>query len=424
MSSPAANINLNRQRWKMLLLTMFCYLFFYTGRHNFGWAAKQLSLTLHISYQRVGWISFAMLIGYAVGQLINGNLADRLSPRHMITIGGLLSVTANVLISFSSSFIVILLLWTFNGYFQSMAWAAGSRIISNWWLDKKNRGMAFGMYTMAAGSSSILTYLFSILLVHEGWRNLFRIPVLFLGVAVVIFFIFIRNKPADMGLTDQAAEIAFKPGWMQSYKAVLQNKRFLMVCLSLGFQSMARYCLIFWIPLYFLSKGTNNAASELWISLLLPIGMAIGAISFGFISDKLFNANRVTSICLGMTLCSIIALILYFFPVQNIFIIGVFVFLVGFFAYGPQANFWPLSPELLGHEYVGTGVGIMNMCAYAFAAIGEPLMGHLIDATGNKSVIFVIVALIAVLSAVTILMTRLFRPGQMAMDLSLKQLTL
>ncbi len=390
---------------------MFCYLFFYTGRHNFGWAAKHLAVTLNISYEKIGWVSFAMLIGYAVGQLINGNLADRLSPRHMIATGGLLSVVANVLISCSSSFAVILTLWTLNGYFQSMAWASGSRIISNWWQDKR-RGMAFGMYTMAAGASSIITYLFSILLVQESWRNVFRIPVLFLAVAVVIFFLLVRNKPSDLGFTDGEKADAPKPHWKESYKTVLSNKRFLVVCLSLGFQSMARYGLIFWVPLYFLSKEHGAHSNQVWISLLLPIGMAIGALSFGFISDRLFNANRIKSITLGMSLCAVVSLLLYCFHFTNDILVGVFVFFAGFFAYGPQANFWPLSPELLGHAYVGTGIGIMNMCAYIFAALGEPLMGRLIDKTGSQSVIFVTVAIIALLSAATILLTGMLHQQQ------------
>lgn len=395
----------------MLLLIMFCYLFFYTGRHNFGWAAKQLAVTLHISYERVGWISFAMLIGYAAGQLVHGNLADRFSPRHMITLGGLLSATANVLISFSSSFTTILVLWTLNGYFQSMAWAAGSRIISNWWRNR-NRGLAFGMYTMAAGTSSILTYLFSILLMNAGWQNIFRIPVLFMAVACIIFFVFVRNRPADMGFEEASESDVPKPGWKQAYKVAFGNKRFLIVCLSIGFQSMARYGLIFWIPLFFQSRAGDTAPSQLWISMLLPIGMAAGAFSFGFISDKLFQSDRIKSIVMGMTACSVVSLALYLIPLHQAVVVGVFVFLAGFFSYGPQSNFWPLSPEILGHEYVGTGVGIMNMCAYLFAALGEPLMGRLIDITGSKAVIFITVALIAFLSAATILCTRLLQPGK------------
>lgn len=405
---------IKKQRWKMLLVTMFCYLFFYTGRHNFGWAAHQLADTLHISYERVGWISFAMLVSYAMGQLINGNLADRFSPKHMITIGGLLSVLANVLISFSNSFVVILILWSLNGYFQSMAWASGSRIISNWW-HTGNRGLAFGLYTMAAGLSSVITYLMSILLVHESWRNLFRIPVLFLAVAVVIFFLIVKNGP-DTGSTSSGDVAAPKPGWKEGYRQVLSNRRFLIVCLALGFQSMARYALIFWLPLYFLGTGLGTPNSQVWISLLLPIGMAIGAISFGFMSDWLFRSNRIISISFGMGMCSVLSATIYFVSIKSGITMGILVFLAGFFAYGPQANFWPLAPELLGQVYVGTGTGIMNMMAYVFAAIGEPLMGKFIDATGNKAVIFIVVTVIAMLSALTILLAMAVAPTKLEED--------
>src|SRR5690606_10269471 len=126
---------------------------FYTGRHNFGWAAKGMAADLGINYSFVGWISFSMLAGYALGQLINGNLADRFNPRIMVPLGALLSVSCNFAISFAGSPAVILVLWAVNGYFQSMAWAPGSRLITNWW-GEEERGKAFGFYTMAAGSSS------------------------------------------------------------------------------------------------------------------------------------------------------------------------------------------------------------------------------------------------------------------------------
>ena len=38
--------------------------------------------------------------------------------------------------------------------------------------------------------------------------------------------------------------------------------------------------------------------------------------------------------------------------------------LTGFFTYGPQAAFWALSPDLLGAQRSGTGVGIMNFFAF------------------------------------------------------------
>lgn len=393
-------------QWKMLFITMFCYLFFYTGRHNFGWAAHAMAEDLHISFEKIGWISFSMLMGYAIGQFINGNLADRFSPRVMIPLGGLLSVLTNVTISFSGSFPVILVLWTCNGFFQSMAWAPGSKLITSWW-NKSERGMALGFYTMAAGGSSVVTYFLSILLVQQQqhWQTLFRLPVLFLLAALIIFYIVARSKPSDAGYTDIIAPLpaGMEDNWKQRYKTVLGNWRFLVACLAIGFQSMARYGLIFWVPVYFLGGNYKSDPHQIWVSLLLPFGMAIGAFSFGYISDKLFMGNRPASISTGMLLCATISMLIFLLPVQTGVIAGVLMFLAGFFVYGPQANFWPLCPELLGERHVGTGVGIMNMSAYLFAALGEPVMGKVIDITGNKAMVFFTVAVIAILSCITIL---------------------
>jgi OPA family glycerol-3-phosphate transporter-like MFS transporter len=394
----------------MLALTMLCYLFFYTGRHNFGWASKLLATDLGIAYEKIGWISFSMLIGYAVGQFVNGNLADRWSPRHMVVTGGLLSVAANVLISFSSSYTVILLLWACNGYFQSMAWAPGGKILVNWWPRQKH-GLVFGLYTMAAASSSVLTYFLSILLVHgNDWRHLFRWPVTLLFGALILYAFISVNHPRDKGLQEEEhwekEENIILWGWKHRYRLVIGNRAFMLACLSIGFQSMARYGLLFWLPIYVLGDSYKAEPELVWISLLLPIGMAIGAFSFGYISDRFLYGNRVWTISLGMFSCAVVCLLIFFIPVSQHWWIAVLFLMAGFFVYGPQSNFWPLCPDLLGNENAGTGIGIMNASAYLFAALGEPLIGRFLDFTGSTSILFLLIAVISFTSSVTILLVR------------------
>jgi OPA family glycerol-3-phosphate transporter-like MFS transporter len=395
------------KQWKMLLVTMFCYLFFYTGRHNFGWAVKDMAAALHISYTTIGWISFSMLIGYSIGQLVNGNLADKLSARFMVPTGAFLSIAANVGISFSTSTIQIMVLWAMNGYFQSMAWAPGSKVISNWWT-KDEHGKAFGFYTMAAGLSSVVTYLFSIVLLqmHVDWRMLFRLPLIPLAFAAIIFLILIRDRPEPL-TSDESLKIpeetnASDDNWIVRYKTVLKNGNFLKASLSFGFESMARYGLIFWVPVHYLGKGWKDNPQYLWVTLLLPIGMAAGAISFGTLSDSFFKGNRIASIRLGMIISAVLVLLVYISPASNLILGGALMFLSGFFVYGPQANFWPLSPQMLPKNTVGTGIGFMNMSGYLFAALGEPLFGFIIDTTGSTASIFVMISLICLLSAVLI----------------------
>lgn len=394
-----------RQQWKMLMLTMVCYLFFYTGRHNFGWVAQGMAADFNVPFATIGWISFAMLIGYAVGQFVNGNLADRFSARIMMPLGAYLSIGANVAISFAPSLNWVMVLWALNGFFQSMAWAPGGKIISNWW-GKEEKGKAFGFYTMAAGLSSVVTYLFSILILKENmeWRMLFRLPVLLLLVTSTLFLIFAKDKPSDLGFENPDEDHTLKDGrhsdnWLQRYKEVMGNTNFLRVTLAFGFESMARYGFIFWVPVHYLGSNWKNNPHNLWVTFLLPVGMAAGAVSFGTLSDTFFGRNRVASIRFGMLSSALVALVIFITPAGNIALQAMFMLLAGFFVYGPQANFWTLCPEMLGNQRTGTGIGLMNMSGYVFAALGEPMLGRVIDITGNTSHIFLIIALICLLSA-------------------------
>lgn len=380
----------------MLFITMFCYLFFYTGRHNFGWATKAMREDLGISYTFIGWISFAMLIGYSLGQFINGNLADRFNPKYLVPIGAYLSIACNLGISFTHLPYVILVLWFLNGYFQSMAWAPGGKIIANWFKTEE-QNKAFGLYTMAAGFSSAVTFAISIYItsLHLDWRMLFRLPVLLLLVSATVFLLFIKASPNPVERKSKGFNF---PEIKKSYREVLSNKKFRLVCLSFGLESMARYGLIFWVPVHFLGDNWKEDPSLIWVTFLLPLGMAFGAFSFGQLSTRLFKSNY-KAVVFGMLICCGLCFLLYFLHNANLFLLGFLLITCGFFVYGPQANFWALCPQIMGKERTGTAIGTMNMCGYLFAALGEPLLGFIIEKTGYTKFLFLVIAVICSLSA-------------------------
>jgi OPA family glycerol-3-phosphate transporter-like MFS transporter len=80
--------------------------------------------------------------------------------------------------------------------------------------------------------------------------------------------------------------------------------------------------------------------------------------------------------------------------------------LAGFFVYGPQSSFWPLCPDLLGTTCAGTGVGVMNSFAYLFAGLGEPLIGALIDSSGDTGSVFGLTAVFCWIGALIVLFVR------------------
>lgn len=411
-SAVAEEPGRRRWQWRVLLGLMFTYLFFYTGRQNFGWAMSSMSESLGYSMQRLGWISSAVLITYGLGQFVNGNLGDKFGGRAMVTAGGLLSVGLNWITSFGTSFWTIFAPWAVNGFAQSMAWAPGSRTLSNWWSEKE-RGTAYGLYVFAAGSSSVVIYVIGagLAAMEVSWQWMFRLPVLLLAGASIVFWFVVRDKPEDVGfepLPDEHYEE--HPGGRDEssrhrYGQVLKDWRFLLAVLSIGFESFARYGLVIWVPVHLMGPSYSDLPMAVWIGVALPVGMAAGALSAGFVSDRLFRSNRSHPIAIYMVLAMVVLFLIYVMPVSQVGAGVVLLFLAGFFVYGPHSCYWALCPDLMGRHRAATATGVMNFWAYLVAAGTGPIIGWAIDSFGT-TVLFLILSVSCALGALVILPVR------------------
>lgn len=133
-----------------------------------------------------------------------------------------------------------------------------------------------------------------------------------LGAFVMYFTV--RERPEDIGLQgpqdDRTPAEAARPEAsaetsLSRYKAVLTNWRLYATGLSIGFQNAARYALLVWIPVHFLGPNWKTAASVIdpvWITVALPVGMALGASTNSWISDVQFRSKRYIAIITYMVL--------------------------------------------------------------------------------------------------------------------------
>lgn len=438
-SWTAADAAFLRARRRSLGAVMFCYLFYYTGRQTFGFAIPGIEHELGIDKPTLGWISTAMLWSYAAGQMINGNLGDKFGARRMMALGAVGSFLLNWLTSFGTGFKSLAAAWGLNGLAQSMGWAPGSTLVSNWF-GERERGRAFGFYLLAAGLSSVLAYGTSLVVLdvlHLDWRWIFRLPVLLMLVGGVVVWLLARDRPSDAGFPDNleksepipapasgsttgndstaaAPEMGgVRESSFQRYKAALGNPQLLLSGVALGFQSTVRYGLLIWVPVYFLGKDFKDDPVGKWVSIALPVGMALGAVTSGWISDRFCGSRRNGVIAVSMFLAALAAMGMHVLPAGHVLGLPV-LFLAGFFAYGCQSAFWALGPDLLGRARAGTAIGVLNFFAYLMAGFGEPFIGWMIkhnpfaSAPGveDVSLVFPLVAGFAVCSAVLALFIR------------------
>ncbi len=406
-----AGKSFGKARIGTLAAVMFCYLFYYTGRQSFGFAIPGISQELGLTNEQLGWCGTAMLWAYACGQAINGQLADRFGGKRLMAMGGVISFVLNLVTSFAGGLFSLKIPWAINGFAQSFGWAPGSRILSNWW-EKRHRGVVYGWYLFAAGMPSVLTFALCTLVLQSGldWRWLFRLPVILMLLGTLVFWWIAKEKPEDIGhapieddedvpMHGETGENESDPTAWRRYRAGLTCVPFLIGCASIGFQNLARYGLIIWVPVHFLGKDFAKESGTMWVSMALPIGMALGALSAGWISDAVFKGKRSSAIILFLLMAALASAGLAKLPHDSAAVIPL-LFLAGFFVYGPQSGYWALCPDLLGSRLAGTGTGIMNFFAYLFAGLGEPLIGMLIDRRdGESHVIFVVIAVACALGA-------------------------
>ncbi|TCC01606.1 MFS transporter [Kribbella soli] len=411
-AEPVSDASFRRLAWRMLLAAMFCYLFFYTGRQAFGFAITGIQKDLGWTKATVGTISGIALWSYAIGQMVNGNLADKFGGRRLMALGAVLSTALCIIASFMTSPAGMAVALGANGFVQAMGWSAGGRVISNWW-SHHERGKSFGFYTLAAGSSSVLVYVTSTLTITTfglDWEWLFRLPVLLMLVGGITFFVLARDTPKSAGITPprsfthDADDVAYDseaaaPSSADRYKAVLGIPRIWLTGIAIGFQNAARYGLLIWVPVYFLGDAWKKTDNAVWITVALPVGMAVGALVNGQLSDRLFGSRRDRPIMLFMVLGALSSLGIWaLHPGVGLGI--VLLFLAGFFVYGPQSSFWALCPDLAGKVMAGTAVGVVNFFAYLFAGAAEPIIGRIMDHNGGDAgLIFLIVAISCTASA-------------------------
>jgi len=189
----------------------------------------------------------------------------------------------------------------------------------------------------------------------------------------------------------------------ERYRNVLRNRPFRLACLSIGCESVARYGLLSWVPVHFLGAHWRENTAGLWITMALPFGMAVGALTAGLAADRWFPERRAKVVIYYLGIATATSALLAVMPTSNVAAGMALLAVTGFLVYGPQASYWALCPGLVGRERAGTATGLMDAVAYAFAALGQIFIGRAIDMTHSTASAFIVIALACLIGAVIII---------------------
>ncbi len=378
-----------RKRWSIYISLIMGYAFFYTCRLGLSVAKKPLLDAGVLDITEMGIIGSVLLYTYAVGKFVNGFLSDHANIGRFMSTALLLSAVVNILFGLTDYFIVFVILWGLNGWFQSIG-SAPSVVSICQWFSNNERGTRYGIWAGAHNIGEGLTFVGTAFLISLfGWRFGFIGPGIACVIVAGILFITLADRPQTYGLPHVA-------DYKQDYSAgkpkkdpigklqllVFKSPIVWILGLSSAFMYTARYAINNWGILFLQESKHYSLVDASFAMSAYPILGFIGAIVSGMISDKYFNSRRnIPTLLYGLVETSAI-IMLFLSPPGNRWIDTIALGLFGF-GIGGLIVFLAglIAIDIFPKGAAGSVKGIIGLFSYIGAATQDWISGFLIDSS-------------------------------------------
>ena len=377
-------------RKRVFLTTWITYSTFYLCRVNMSIAVPGIMDEFGYSKTAMGGIMTALLIAYAAGQFINGQLGDKFGARKLITLGILVSALLNIAFGFSPGITVMIAIWALNGYFQSMGWAPSVKTIANWfppYIRGKMGGLLGSSYQIGNAYSWALAGFVTGLM---GWRWAFWVPAIIFIISGIHWYIRGRNAPEEVGLATIENEVnkvesQFKEdhhlGFGYTLKLVATDRRIWIAAFGLFWLNIVRYGFMSWAPTYMFEVQKAAISTAAYKAVALPVAGSLGALCAGWLTDKYFQSRRAPVAAVMLFLLGVFAWLYPQVPAQSWVLSLLCLLAIGFMTYGPHVLIVSILPMDLGTRKASSSVaGFIDGFGYIGAGVTAVFSGWLMDA--------------------------------------------
>ena len=359
-------------RAKVFISLYTIYAMYYLGRVNFSVALPAMTSELGLSKVILGLIGGVFSMIYAVGQLVNGQLAERIGAKKMITFGLFLSATANFLFGYVEIATLMVLLWAVNGYAQSTGWSSVVKLLSEWF-GGGSRGRVSGLFgtCFLVGSMTALTFS-GYILTKFGWRMLFLLPSVILLLLIAPFNLAVKERREQKRIVNNG-----------TIGRLVLSRRIISFTAAYVLLQFVRCGFELWAPSYVFEVYGVSLECASFSTAIIPVGGIIGSLLAGWASDKISGARR-SPVMAVMTSALVLVLVLLYRFAEAGFLVNVFLlFLGGITLYGPHVLMVTTTPMDYDSRYGAASIaGFIDGLGYIGSAFANPFIGWLVDSRG------------------------------------------
>ncbi|MFN8371405.1 MAG: MFS transporter [Anaerolineae bacterium] len=259
---------LDSTQLRVVLILWFAYALYYVGRVNLSPALTSLSESLHVTRAEVGVLGTAMFWAYAIGQIINGELGNHVSPRKLIAFGFATIALVNLLFSLQTSLLPMVLLWAVNGFAQSTGWGPMLRILSEHLTPTQRTRLSVPFSLNYQFGTAFTWFLATLLVLWGGWRAAMFVPGCILLVALALWW--------WRGVDAPQTNVPRPPfHWSDLWKDLTAAWRIMLVTAVVG---IVYTSVNLWLPTYFADTQLFDSGFISIISSIMPLIGAAGMI--------------------------------------------------------------------------------------------------------------------------------------------------
>ena len=393
----------------LFLFIWFMYVLIYMTKNCFSAAMAALVSEGIMTKSQTGLINACFYLTYAPFQVIGGKLADRYRPDKLILIGIIGAALSNLLIYINQNFILMMIVWGFNGAIQFGIWPAVFKITSSQ-LERSMRSRS--VFFLSFASSTGLALASAIASLVKDWRDNFLISVIFLvilAIALPLVYSAARKKmvpdtsddPSATKLIEGAESITSSKLFWVSGVFIFTIPHFIRSILGLGVKAFAPTMLVESYPT--LSASVSNSLNILIIACGI-LGVFAARLLYPRFIKNVMNAHLLM-ICLLLPITFLVSYVGKF----NVTVIMILLCLTDFVscAMGVFVNFFSMKFAKFGKN--GEVSGLLN--AFSSLAIVSHSYGlmRIADAFDWKTVFLIMAAAVALAVLVHLIVNRFWK---------------
>ena len=381
---------------QLIAVAWITYAAYYLGRVNLSAALPDIGTSLSLSKTELGLLGTGFFWAYAVGQLINGQLGDIVSPRRLVFWGMVASSILNVAFGLSSLFWLMLLFWSLNGYFQATGWGPVLRTLANWLTEKQTRRVSTVFGTCFVAGNAISVVFAGWLVERYGWRTAFWVPALLMLLLAAAWYALVRDTPEAAGHQLERAHPLPPKRQFELQKIiqglVLNFKRFWSLGIAAVFVGFILVSLAIWLPTYYVDVGNLPISTASALSALVPLAGVAGVIVIGRLVNRYLAGRETFGLLIVLGILAILFLIYPLLPIQLV-VSTIALMVIGAFISGASNLTLTTLPLVLGDRDEASGTaGLIDFSINIGAGMSTAVIGAILERLDWNAVFFALMA--------------------------------